>query len=119
MPELAASLYTRVTVDGQLAGHAFSCRWICNGKNVCWITQLVVSQDYRRRGLARSLLTLLRREDDDMFGIMSSHPFACLAAVRAFGSMCSMSFCHSTANIQEQLSSIYHLSLYANIPPQS
>ncbi len=86
LPESATTLYTRVIVDGQLAGHAFSCRWVCNGKNVCWITQLVVGKDYRRRGLAGTLLTLLRREEDDVFGIISSHPFACLAAVRAFGS---------------------------------
>ncbi|OIW24954.1 hypothetical protein CONLIGDRAFT_622386 [Coniochaeta ligniaria NRRL 30616] len=85
MPESATTFYTRVTVDGQLAGNAFSCRWACDGKKICWITQLVVSRDYRERGLAGTLLTTLRREDDDIYGIISSHPAACLAATKSFG----------------------------------
>lgn len=28
----------------------------------------------------------LRHEDDDIYGIVSSHPAACLAAAKAFGS---------------------------------
>jgi hypothetical protein len=32
------------------------------------------------------LLNQLRHEDDDIYGLMSSHPAACLAAAKAFGS---------------------------------
>ncbi|KAI9701611.1 MAG: hypothetical protein M1820_006382 [Bogoriella megaspora] len=85
------SSYVKVTVNGQLAGHAFACRWtvgmIFRRKTICWITQLVVHKDYRRRGLATGLLNQIKQgSDDDVFGIMSSHPAACLAAAKAFGS---------------------------------
>jgi len=73
-------------VDGCLAGNAFACRWVYENSIVCWVTQLVVHQDYRERRLAIGLLNLLRHHDDDIYGIMSSHPAACLAAARAFGS---------------------------------
>ena len=76
----------RVSVDDRLVGNVFACRWEWDKKTVCWITQLVVHQDYRERGLATMLLSQLRQRDDDVYGIMSSHPAACLAAARAFGS---------------------------------
>jgi len=53
---------------------------------VCWVTQLVVHRDYRERGLAVGLLNELRQGGDDMYALMSSHPAACLAAAKAFGS---------------------------------
>ncbi|KAI0203073.1 hypothetical protein F4808DRAFT_458296 [Astrocystis sublimbata] len=81
----ASTSYTRVTVDGQLAGNAFVCRWEHNDSNVCWVTQLVVHQDYRERGLAGGLLRAIRNDADDVYGIMSSHPAACLAAAACFG----------------------------------
>lgn len=87
LPEGTMSSYTRVIVDGNLAGNAFACRWMHNGKTICWVTQLVVHKAYRERGLARSLLTSLRQDTDDIFGVISSHPFACLAAARSYGSM--------------------------------
>ena len=46
----------------------------------------MVHQDYRERGLAVGLLNEFRQDDDDVYGIMSSHPAACLAAAKAFGS---------------------------------
>lgn len=50
------------------------------------MTQLVVHRDYRERGLASGLLRSLRLDaDDDMYGIMSSHPAACMTAASAFG----------------------------------
>lgn len=73
-------------MDGSLAGNAFACRWVYDNKTVCWVTQLVVHQDYRERGLAMGLLNQLRHYDDDIYGLMSSHPAACLAAAKAFGS---------------------------------
>ena len=85
LPDAAESFYTKVTVDGNLAGNAFACRWESDGKRVCWVTQLVVDKSYRERGLASGLLRSLRTHTDDIYGIMSSHPAACLAAATAFG----------------------------------
>ncbi|KFA50737.1 hypothetical protein S40293_11535 [Stachybotrys chartarum IBT 40293] len=85
LPASADSLYTRVMVNGELAGNAFACRWKCGSKSVCWVTQLVVGQDYRERGLASGLLRSLRTDTDHIYGIMSSHPAACLAAAASFG----------------------------------
>ncbi|KAI1935012.1 hypothetical protein LOZ66_005561 [Ophidiomyces ophidiicola] len=59
--------YHAVTVDGNLAGNAFSCRWKQGGRNVCWVTQLVVDKNYRERGLAGGLLRSLRLEADDVY----------------------------------------------------
>lgn len=78
--------YVRVTVDGNLAGNVFACWWKYNDRPVCWITQLVVHRDYRERGLAVGLLNEVRREDEDIYGIASSHPAACLATAKAFRS---------------------------------
>ena len=58
-------------------------------KNICWITQLVVHKEYRERGLATGLITHLREPDDNVFGIMSSHPAACLAAAKVSASKCT------------------------------
>ncbi|KAL9109901.1 MAG: hypothetical protein Q9227_005424 [Pyrenula ochraceoflavens] len=109
LPSNATCSYTRVIVDGILVGHAFACRWkyrdideedhrsdhnvdndndsIEAEKTVCWVTQLVVRRNYRRRGLATGLLRILREngENDAAYGIASSHPAACMAAARAFG----------------------------------
>ncbi|RFU35397.1 hypothetical protein B7463_g938, partial [Scytalidium lignicola] len=86
LPENTTCYYARVTVDGYLAGNAFACRWAYNDKSVLWVTQLVVDRDYRERGLAIGLLNQLRQDDADIYGLMSSHPAACLAAAKAFGS---------------------------------
>ncbi|KAL5933763.1 hypothetical protein ACKVV1_000023 [Pyricularia oryzae] len=86
LPENADVVYHNVTVDGILAGHVFACRWKFNNKQVCWVTQLVVSRDHRNMGLASSLLRSLRTDVDDLYGIMSSHPAAVTATAKAFGS---------------------------------
>ncbi|KAI9748900.1 MAG: hypothetical protein M4579_007077 [Chaenotheca gracillima] len=85
LPKDAACSYVKVTVDDHLAGNAFACRWKYNNQTVCWITQLVVHRDYRERGLAVGLLNELKG-NDDMYGLVSSHPAACVAAARVFGS---------------------------------
>ncbi|CAJ2508386.1 Uu.00g134120.m01.CDS01 [Anthostomella pinea] len=85
LPSTAATSYVRVVVDGTLAGNVFACRWEYKGKTVCWVTQLVVDKEYRERGLASGLLRSLRLNVDDVYGIMSSHPAACLAAAACFG----------------------------------
>jgi hypothetical protein len=86
LPDNATCFYVKVTVDGNLAGNAFACSWRFNNESVLWVTQLVVHREYRERGLAKGLLNLLKQNDVDMYGIMSSHPAACLAAAKAFGS---------------------------------
>ena len=86
LPGNASCSYVRVTVDDRLAGNAFACRWSYQDKTVCWVTQLVVHSDFRERGLATGLLNHLMQDDDAIYGIMSSHPAACLAAAKAFGS---------------------------------
>ncbi len=86
LPTDALTSYVRVSIDDQIAGNAFACRWPYEGKTVCWVTQLVVHSDFRERGLAAYLLNLLRQDGDVIYGLMSSHPAACLAAAKAFGS---------------------------------
>ncbi|PGH29399.1 hypothetical protein GX50_07856 [[Emmonsia] crescens] len=85
LPDPAATSYARVIVDGNLAGNAFACRWKHDGKNICWITQLVVDRNFRERGLASALLMSIGSDMDDMYGIMSSHPAACMAAASSYG----------------------------------
>jgi hypothetical protein len=85
IPQGITCSYVKVSVNDNLAGNAFACRWSTNGKTICWITQLVVHRDYRERGLAAGLLNEIKQDGDDAYGVMSSHPAACLAAARAFG----------------------------------
>lgn len=86
LPDNVTCSYVKVIIEDRLAGNAFACRWKYNGKIACWVTQLVVHSDFRRRGIAFSLLNQLRQDDDTVYGLMSSHPAACLAAAKAFGS---------------------------------
>lgn len=85
LPPGADCSYVRVTVDGHYAGHACACRWKYGDKVVCWVTQLVVDRNHRERRLATGLLATLMRDTDNVYGIASSHPAACLAAARTFG----------------------------------
>ncbi|KAL8419693.1 hypothetical protein RB594_002754 [Gaeumannomyces avenae] len=85
LPQGATTVYASVTSDGTLVGNAFACRWRCGDKTVCWVTQLVVARGFRERGLANSLLRLMRQDTDSVYGIMSSHPAAILASAKAFG----------------------------------
>lgn len=89
LPKDAACSYVKVTVDGHLAGNAFACRWKYSNQTVCWITQLVVHRDYRERGLAVGLLNELKGTGD-VYGLVSSHPAACVAAAKVFGSKRSL-----------------------------
>jgi hypothetical protein len=86
LPEGARSSYVNIHVDDSLVGNAFACRWTYRGRQVCWVTQLVVHRDFRERRLATRLLEKLRKRDDEIFGIMSSHPAALIAISKACGS---------------------------------
>lgn len=88
LPAGAECSYVRVSVDGQLAGNVFACRWKQGDNVVCWITQLVVHRKYRERGLASGLLNELKEEDVDVYGVVSSHPATCMAAAKVFGREC-------------------------------
>lgn len=88
LPATSACTYVRVLVNGDMAGNALACRWQVGEKTVCWVTQLVVNKQYRERGLAQGLLRSLKMDSDDIFGIMTSHPAACLAAAKSFGGKC-------------------------------
>ena len=94
LPANTHCFYVRVTVEDRLAGNAFACRWTYQDKIICWVTQLVVHSEFRERGLAFGLLNYLRQDDDAIYGIMSSHPAACLAAAKAFGSECNATVPH-------------------------
>lgn len=107
LPDDTTCSYVRVTVDGCLTGNAFACRWTYDNKTVCWITQLVVHQGYREKGLAKCLLNTIRNDEDDIYGIMSSHPAACMAAAKSFGSTClcpRISVVNGSLNIPGHLS---------------
>ena len=77
--------YVHIIMNKELAGQVCACRWVYDGKQICWVTQLVVHSQFREKKLATRLLEELREERDDVYGIMSSHPAACLAATKAFG----------------------------------
>ncbi|KAK0493342.1 hypothetical protein EDD18DRAFT_1179631 [Armillaria luteobubalina] len=66
--------------DGSLVGHAFATQWNYGSGQVSWITQLVVHTNHRRRGIATMLLRMLRNgSGSSAFGLVSSHPAACMA----------------------------------------
>ena len=53
------------------------------------------------------LLNQLRHDDDDIYGLMSSHPAACLAAAKAFGSKrISTSVINPTLNITGSINAV-------------
>ncbi|CAD0108352.1 unnamed protein product [Aureobasidium uvarum] len=87
LPEAPARSFLVQAKDGDLLlGHVLATRWIFQGMKMCWITQLCVCKAYRNQGLATKLLAKLsENNDDDGFGILTSHPFAISAALRALG----------------------------------
>ncbi|MCJ1428456.1 hypothetical protein MMC29_006366 [Sticta canariensis] len=106
LPDNANCSYVRVTVEDRLAGNAFACRWSYKNRTVCWVTQLVVHSDFRERGLATHLLIQLRHDDDAIYGIMSSHPAACLAAAQALRSGINTGFIRDIAEAMMKASPI-------------
>ena len=112
LPSTTLCVYARATTSGRLIGHTLACRWICNAKVVCWVTQLVVHSDYRLRGVASGLLNQIREDGDDIYGIASSHPAACLAAAKAFNSMYQIYYlCLHTCGVKNYYHSLTLLGL--------
>ncbi|KZM22897.1 uncharacterized protein EKO05_0001285 [Ascochyta rabiei] len=87
LPPAAPSILIRSLSAGQLAGHALATRWQHAGRTICWVTQLCVHPALRRQRVATEMLRALRERHSNatIFGILSSHPAAILAALRAFG----------------------------------
>ncbi|KAG8628113.1 hypothetical protein KVT40_003986 [Elsinoe batatas] len=84
--ENAEHTYVKAMVGDRLVGNVFATRWISEGRPMCWITQLVVVPEFRNMGLATKMLLKLREDGEYQgFGILSSHPFAIMACLRAFG----------------------------------
>lgn len=91
----------RSLMDGEIIGHATACYWkfvveeLGIAIDICWVTQLVVKKDWRGRGIAKQMLGKLNKEPEEghrygrpgrtYYGILSSSPFAIMAAWRAFG----------------------------------
>jgi len=95
LPDGVPCPYVTVHIDNILAGNAFACRWTYQGRQVCWVTQLVVHDEFRERRLATRLLEKLRKKDDEIFGIMSSHPAALIAIAKA----CAGKYPHSLSGL--------------------
>ncbi|KAF7328024.1 hypothetical protein MKEN_00383300 [Mycena kentingensis (nom. inval.)] len=97
--------------EGNHIGHAFATVWEYSpGKTICWVTQLVVCAEYRRRAVATSLLCLFPRAD--CMGIASSHPAACLTLAKsAHANMrkVDLEFLKSTASVVLPTSPVTYL----------
>ncbi|KIY03047.1 uncharacterized protein Z520_01513 [Fonsecaea multimorphosa CBS 102226] len=86
LPDGAENFFVRAMAGSSLVGHVFATFWNFEDRQVCWVTQLCVDQQHRRRRLATRLLLKLREDRPNCtFGILSSHPAAILAALRSFG----------------------------------
>lgn len=81
------SILVRGLAGTELAGYAFATRWEYQGRRICWVTQLCVAPEYRGQKLATNILRRLGECEGDQgaLGILSSHPAAILAALRAWG----------------------------------
>lgn len=83
----ATNIYVRIQRGDKLVGNAFATQWTHEGRRFCWVTQLCVDVDYRRRGLATQLVAKLGEGEDDFgMGMLSSHPAAIQTLLRACGS---------------------------------
>lgn len=80
----SAMLYY-ATQEEQLIGYAIAVR--AKSKNfgtISWVTQLVVHSDYRNQGIAKNILfSIWGFSTDDVWGIVSSNPYAIRALEKA------------------------------------
>ncbi|KAJ9611187.1 hypothetical protein H2200_004370 [Cladophialophora chaetospira] len=80
------SLHVRATIGNDLVGYVFATCWACDDQLILWVTQLCVEPKYRRKLVATKILMELRRQHARyMVGILSSHPAAILATLKACG----------------------------------
>jgi ribosomal protein S18 acetylase RimI-like enzyme len=52
------SMLVRGMAGTQLAGYAFATRWVYEGRQICWATQLCVDPEYRGQKLATQVCAL-------------------------------------------------------------
>ncbi|KAI0085069.1 hypothetical protein BDY19DRAFT_967885 [Irpex rosettiformis] len=80
-------------INGKLIGHAFATRWKYGEHVVCWVTQLVVDANMRRRYIATGLLRHITMHawfmSASLIGVVSSHPATCRAVAKLAGSAIS------------------------------
>ncbi|OJD24668.1 hypothetical protein ACJ73_03972 [Blastomyces percursus] len=81
LPDPAATSCVRVTVMGTLLEMPSRAAGNTAEKTFAGSLQSVVDRKFRELGLASSLLWSIGSDSDDMYGIMSSHPAACMAAL--------------------------------------
>lgn len=75
--------------SGKLIGYAIAIRLKDKNKIISWVTQLVVHEDYRKQGVAKTLLfSIWGLSDHYAWGIMSSNPYAVRALEKATRRRC-------------------------------
>lgn len=52
LPEKGHNSLVRALVGSEVVGHAFTTRWTYEDRSVCWVTQLVVKGEWRRKNIA-------------------------------------------------------------------
>ncbi|KAH0365481.1 hypothetical protein KCU65_g5984, partial [Aureobasidium melanogenum] len=108
LPEATArNILVQAKDSNVLIGHVLATRWTFEGLEMCWITQLCVCKRYRHQGLATKLLTKLSEKNDNAgYGILSSHPFAVSATLRALdGGLDQMKECTISPRIRDIMAS--------------
>jgi len=90
IPTNSKNVYVRAMLEGgELVGNVDATRWTHEAENFCWIAQLVVATNFRRRTIATRLLRELLRSERGVvectFGVLSSQPATIMACLRAFG----------------------------------
>nr|VFJ50374.1 MAG: Acetyltransferase (GNAT) family protein [Candidatus Kentron sp. FW] len=94
-----ANLYT-ARLEGKLIGYAIAIRLRYNDKTYrvkdekngifSWVTQLVVHEDYRNRGIAKQLLfSIWGLSNDFAWGLLTANPYAIRALEKATRRRCN------------------------------
>eukprot|EP00834_Sanchytrium_tribonematis_P005786 NODE_375_length_8520_cov_0.377390.p6 type:complete len:209 gc:universal NODE_375_length_8520_cov_0.377390:5471-6097(+) len=71
------------TIHENIVGYAIYVLFDYDLRHVAWITQLIVHTDYRHQRIATQLIQHIIKEDIDICGIASCHPFALKAVLNA------------------------------------
>ena len=70
LPEKKSHSLVRASVGREVFGHVFATRWLSGDKQICWITQLCVGKEWRRKGVATEVSVVSSSKD------VSSNPKA-------------------------------------------
>ncbi|KAJ5894876.1 hypothetical protein N7495_006567 [Penicillium taxi] len=86
LPPNGHNILIQMREQGHLLGYLVATRWDHKGRNVVWVTSLCANAKCRHWGVATKLLRMVRHGKPAMcYGILSPHPYAIRAAVRAWG----------------------------------